>query len=95
MKNPISGMIMALFAIFLLAGCNGSPKTKSPELKLEGNWELVADSSSAGCFSRLKFLENPASKQDPISVHETSGDTTKMWIGEYEWEGDDLREIRI
>ncbi|WHY88633.1 hypothetical protein QNH39_12675 [Neobacillus novalis] len=85
--------IAAIFAVSLLVGCNDAKKTESVELKLEGSWKLVADSQSSACFAEMKFLENPTSDRDPLSVHETTGNFTKIWIGEYEKEGNDIRVI--
>jgi len=91
MRYSVVGTMLVLLSIFLLVGCNGAKKSQATDFSLTGSWELVDDSLSLGCFSDLKFLDNPVSKRDPVSVHETTGDTTKIWIGEYEMEGNDIR----
>ncbi|UVI29600.1 hypothetical protein [Paenibacillus spongiae] len=91
--KSIVGTIAALFAVSLLIGCNDAKKTEAAELKLEGNWKLAADSQSSACFTEMKFRENPTSDRDPLSVHETTGNITQIWFGEYEKEGNDIRVI--
>ncbi|WP_136605420.1 hypothetical protein [Paenibacillus dokdonensis] len=93
MKSTVLGTIAALFAVSLLAGCYDTKKTKTANLDLEGNWRLVTDSQSPVCFSNIKFLNDPTSNRSPISVHETTGNNTKIWFGEYESEGNNIRVI--
>ncbi|MFF2450526.1 hypothetical protein ACFVSW_26125 [Neobacillus sp. NPDC058068] len=87
------GTIAALFAVSMLVGCNDAKKTESVELKLEGDWKLAAGSQSSVCFAEMKFHENPTSDRDPLSVHETTGNFTQIWFGEYEKEGNNIRVI--
>lgn len=93
MKSSIAGTIAVLSVVSLLVGCNNAKKSEAEELKLEGNWKLVSGSQSSGCFSEMRFFENPHSNRDPLSVHETIGDINKTWYGEYEKEGNDFRVI--
>ncbi|OPA77790.1 hypothetical protein BVG16_15295 [Paenibacillus selenitireducens] len=93
MKSTVVGTIVVLFTVSLLVGCNDAKKTEAAELKLEGNWKLVAGSQSPACFSEMKFLNNPYSKRSPISAHETTDNFTQIWFGDYEKEGNDIRVI--
>ena len=93
MKSTVVGTMAALFAVSLLVGCNHAKKTEAAELKIEGYWKLAAGSQSSACFTEMKFLENPTSDRDPLSVHETTGNFTQIWIGEYEKNGNDIRVI--
>ncbi|OZB92433.1 hypothetical protein CJP46_26340 [Paenibacillus sp. XY044] len=89
MKNPAVGMIAAICAISLLVGCNHE---KNERLNLKGSWKLAEESqSSPGCFSAMKFLDDPTSDRDPISVHETTGNFTQIWFGLFEKNGSDIR----
>ncbi|MFE3975043.1 MULTISPECIES: hypothetical protein [unclassified Peribacillus] len=93
MKSTVVGTIAVLFAVSLLVGCNDAKKTETAELKLEGDWKLVAGSQSTACFSGMKFFENPTTDREPLSVHETTGNFTQIWFGEYEKEGNEIRVI--
>ncbi|MFD0717046.1 hypothetical protein [Paenibacillus sp. GCM10027626] len=93
MKNKIAKTIAVFLAVFLLVGCNNAKKTEAVVLELEGDWKLAEGNQSPGCFSELRFFDNPASDRDPLSVHETMDNVTKTWYGEYEKEGGNIRVI--
>ncbi|MCJ8011008.1 hypothetical protein MUG84_04530 [Paenibacillus sp. KQZ6P-2] len=93
MKSSIAGTIAVFSVVSLLVGCNNAKKTEAEELKLEGDWKLTGGSKASGCFSEMKFFENPESNKDPLYVHETTGDLTKTWYGEYEKAENDIRVI--
>lgn len=88
MKNPVVGIITVVSAISLLVGCNHA---KGGGLDVKGDWKLVEGLPSSGCFSKMKFLDDPTSDRDPISVHETTGDNTRIWIGLFEKDGGGIR----
>lgn len=90
MKSTVVRTIAALFVIFLLVGCNDAEEPEAADLIIEGKWKLADESPSLACFTQMRFLENPTSDRDPVSVHETTGNSTKVWYGEYEKKGNDI-----
>ncbi|GGD60483.1 hypothetical protein [Paenibacillus nasutitermitis] len=86
-------IIVILGSVCLLVGCTDSKITETADLKIEGKWKLAAGSQSSDCFAEMRFFENPESDWDPLSVHETKDNSTKVWYGEYEKKGNDIQIV--
>lgn len=91
MKLTVFRMLAIVMAVFMMAGCNDTQEREVVDLKIEGKWKLAADAESSGCFSELKFLEDPTRNKAPVSVHETTGNITQIWFGVYELKGNTIQ----
>ncbi|WP_042199531.1 hypothetical protein [Paenibacillus camerounensis] len=66
---------------------------RSDRVQAEGQWTL--SSGDAGCYTGLRFMENPAVSGGAVSIEETSGNSIQTSYGSYEYDGDDQLLIRL
>ncbi|WNS40804.1 hypothetical protein [Paenibacillus sp. MMS20-IR301] len=58
----------------------------SDRIQAEGKWALT--SGDTGCFTGIRFMNNPAASGGAVSIEATSGSLVQMSYGSYEYDGD-------
>lgn len=84
--------LLILLAVAAMAIIYGFMQ-RSDRVQAEGRWAL--SSGDTGCFTVIRFMENPGTSGGAVSVEKTSGSLVQMSYGSYEYDGNDQLLIHL